>query len=533
MNDGEMGGAATLDRLLQEIARQRSKTIGKDFILNSGTGYGPCDQSSGPSKDMFWAALFWSTFCKPGVLHLIDSGSHDDLLFIPYLRVFRLCSPNIPQLNDRTVNWENTVYLNLITHCFTYVITLGICTRSGAQEMEILKKKSLIVYASPSYRPMFSKGTQETIVYPHIVFSIDNFEDKLSSQAFQDCDLRDSECLCLELTAYDRSGALQGVLFEGVVRYAVLKSAYDIDVYSRGCWRFAPARAGPETVGGADGVSYAILRTSVWMLARRGEGIAEVTIQQEVENSALLSESATISNSSFSHLRRLSIPCNVPSEAGENICLEKVDSRWDLMRRRSNAAYRSTTSSPLHTSVYHLEQRDCPSVGNLVPHCSSAMGEVGGTGTSQIHRLVVGESGKSRQRPFAKISPFGQYRKAMSDDHNLNCSLKRFRPTKKCIEINSSTFEDEFDDQPLTTVPSTENEMDASVEKQATFGQAWQWFKERRRITSAPIRAGVTYVSLPWHLIISGIFDAKKTPVLTSTFMESWVKMGPFHESAM
>ena len=50
------------------------------------------------------------------------------------------------------------------------------------------------------------------------------------SQVFKDCILRDSECLCVELSAYDQSGALLGVLFEGVARYSVLKRAYDVDV---------------------------------------------------------------------------------------------------------------------------------------------------------------------------------------------------------------------------------------------------------------------------------------------------------------
>ncbi|KAL5962817.1 hypothetical protein TSMEX_009474 [Taenia solium] len=458
-----MGSVSTLDELLKKIARERSKTIGKD----SDTSYGLRDHRSDPLTDMFWAALFRSTFYTPSVLHLINSGSQDDILFIVGQSTWRFAK-------------------------FVYVITLGICTRSGAQEMEILKKKSLIVYASPSYRPMVSKGTQETIVYPHIVFPIDNFED-----AFRDCDLRDSECLCVELTAYDQSGALQGVLFEGVVRYAVLKSAYDIDVYSRGSWRFSSTRETSGTVGGA---ASALPRTSLWMLARRSEGIAEVTIQQEVEGSPPLSGSAAMSDSFFSQIRRFSIPSKISSEADENICPEK-DSKWSLIRRRPHVAYRSATSSPLHSSMYHPEQRDCPSISNLVSRRSSGVGEAGGTGASQIHRLVVGERGKSRQCPFStKISPFSQYRKAMSDSHNLNSSLERFRPSKKCIEIDSSTFEDEFNDQPLITVPSTE-EMEASVDKQATFGQAWQWFKERRRITSTPIKASVTYVSLPWRII--------------------------------
>lgn len=49
-------------------------------------------------------------------------------------------------------------------------------------------------------------------------------------QVFRECILRDSEFLCVELTAYDRSGALLGVLFEGVARYGVLKRAYEADV---------------------------------------------------------------------------------------------------------------------------------------------------------------------------------------------------------------------------------------------------------------------------------------------------------------
>ncbi|KAL5113080.1 hypothetical protein TcWFU_010226 [Taenia crassiceps] len=487
-----MGGISTLEELLREIAKERSKTIRKD----TDASYSLRNRRYDPSMDVFWADLFKTTFGTPGALHLISSGSQDDMLFIvgqstwrfakPYLRVFRRCSPSIPQSNDGTVNWESTVYLNLITHCFVYVFTLG------------------------------------------IFFPIDNFED-----AFRDCDLRDSECLCVELTAYDQSGALQGVLFEGVVRYAVLKSAYDIDVYSRESWRFTSVREGSGSFDSAADVGCALPRTSVWMLARRSEGIAEVTIQQEVEDSMLLSGSATMSNSFFSHLRRLSIPSKVSSEADENICPEK-DSKWSLTRRRPNIAYRSATSSPLHSYMYHPEQRGCPTIGNLVPHRSSEVGEVEGTGASQIHRLVAGERGKSRQCPFStRISPFSKYRKAMSDSHSLNSSLERFRPSKKCIEIDSSTFEDEFNDQPLMTAPSTEAEMDASVEKQATFGQAWQWFKERRRITSTPIKAGVTYVSLPWHLIISDIFDAKKTPILTSTFLETLANMKSFHKPVL
>ncbi|KAM7539828.1 hypothetical protein Aperf_G00000036941 [Anoplocephala perfoliata] len=393
-------------------------------------------------------------------------------------------------------------------------MTLGICTRSGAQEMEILKKKSSIVYASPSYRPMDSKGTQETIVYPHIVFSIDNFEE-----VFKDCVLRDSECLCVELTAYDRSGTLQGVLFESVVRYSALKSAHDVDMCSRGSWRFTPVRAVPGGLKGTVGVkSYTgdTKRTFVRMLARQNEGIAEVTIQQESEAAAQLN----LLNTSISrHRRQLSTASNASSETDENICPEKTNGG----RRYSNISYRSATSSPLHTAPLCSGIR--PSTGRS--SFSSRQGSFVGSTASQIHQLVTGEgSGKAlRRRPSAsaKMASFGgPYRKARSDSDNLNSSpLERFRPSKNCIEIDSSTFEDEFDDQPLVATPAKEADAEEMAEKQMTFGQAWQWFKERRRVTSPSIRAAVTYISLPWYIIISGVLEAKKTPILTSAFMEN------------
>lgn len=65
----------------------------------------------------------------------------------------------------------------------------------------------------------------------------------------------------------------------------------------------------------------------------------------------------------------------------------------------------------------------------------------------------------------------------------------------------------EFDDQPLVASPTIETKVEETVSRQAAFGQAWQWFKERRRITSPPIRAAVTYISVPWYLIISGTFN--------------------------
>lgn len=79
----------------------------------------------------------------------------------------RRFSSNLPDLDDNTIDWEETVYLNLILQhvsvghpsiifftCrlsfefnisafqFEYTVTVAVCTRTGAHELQILKKFS-------------------------------------------------------------------------------------------------------------------------------------------------------------------------------------------------------------------------------------------------------------------------------------------------------------------------------------------------------------------------------------------------------
>lgn len=49
----------------------------------------------------------------------------------------------------------------------------------------------------------------------------------------------------------------------------------------------------------------------------------------------------------------------------------------------------------------------------------------------------------------------------------------------------------------------------------AGFGQAWHWFKERRRQTSVALRASLTCISIPWHRIVADVLDSSQEPLLT------------------
>lgn len=117
----------------------------------------------------YWTDLFVRHFLFQAE-HTIDG---DDLLFfvrkkhvktssryLPKFEtevdVFRKDSKKLP-IGDPDIDWEETVYLNLVVHQFDYTLTLAICTRTSPKELQvspILPKKSSNL--SSSYYFLFS-----------------------------------------------------------------------------------------------------------------------------------------------------------------------------------------------------------------------------------------------------------------------------------------------------------------------------------------------------------------------------------------
>ncbi|XP_050362481.1 uncharacterized protein KIAA0930 homolog [Nymphalis io] len=218
--------ATMLEQLLEEINFQRTKEMRqlmKDdsgFVVLQGTTY--------------WTDLFVRHF----LFQEEQSIDCDDLLFFVRKRhvkgssrylpkyetdveVFRKDSKKLP-IGDPEIDWEETVYLNLIVHQFDYTLTLAICTRTSPKELQVLKRHSQKVYASPSRRKMDTKGEGEEMTYPHICFMVDNFDE-----VFCDIVVRDGEMVCVELVAKGRGGAAQAVIFLGSIRYDALTRVYD------------------------------------------------------------------------------------------------------------------------------------------------------------------------------------------------------------------------------------------------------------------------------------------------------------------
>ncbi|OAD61227.1 hypothetical protein WN48_00546 [Eufriesea mexicana] len=239
--------ATMLEQLLEEINFQRTKELRQMLKDGSYTSFSrvPRLEASSPFQTFnsgfvilqgttYWTDLFVRHFLFQAE-HTIDG---DDLLFfvrkkhvktssryLPKFEtevdVFRKDSKKLP-IGDPDIDWEETVYLNLVVHQFDYTLTLAICTRTSPKELQVLRRHSQKVYASPSRRRMDAKGDLEEMTYPHICFMVDNFDE-----VFCDILVRDGEMVCVELVASDREGAIQGVIFLGSIRYDALKKVYD------------------------------------------------------------------------------------------------------------------------------------------------------------------------------------------------------------------------------------------------------------------------------------------------------------------
>ncbi|OUC42533.1 hypothetical protein D917_00287, partial [Trichinella nativa] len=152
---------------------------------------------------------------------------------------------------------QNTVFFEV-----EYVLTCAVCTRTSPQNLQILKKYSQRVYASPSRHRMDSKGESEEFTYPNICFPVDNFE-----QVFKEIVIRDGECVCVELVAKDLSGQYVSTIFLGSIRYEVLKQVYDSKICSTWNWANNLIRS-----TGHKRLEFVIMR------GPRGKGFAEMAV---------------------------------------------------------------------------------------------------------------------------------------------------------------------------------------------------------------------------------------------------------------
>ncbi|XP_046395367.1 uncharacterized protein LOC124162776 isoform X2 [Ischnura elegans] len=502
-----------LEQLLEEINFQRTKEMRqlmKDdsgFVVLQGTTY--------------WTDLFVRHFLFQAE-NCIDC---DDLLFFVRKRhikgssrylpkyeteveVFRKDSRKLP-IGDPDIDWEETVYLNLIVHQFDYTLTLAICTRTSPKELQVLKRHSQKVYASPSRRRMDTKGEVEEMTYPHICFMVDNFDE-----IFCDILVRDGEMVCVELVASDREGAVQGVIFLGSIRYDALKKVYDARVSRSSLGGKVAQRM---TFGLFSGISSNRRVEFVKMKGPRGKGHAEMAVtkpqgcgaETPTSEPGLCAIDAWDSDWEedpedfylYRHQRRLSDP----SSNLNNF----VRGGWRTKSYADSGQKSRSENEGLDCLAGGLAEIEAGDVRDVRPPrhhhsapCLSAHSK------HQYFRGCPRRVSKAHVNVGDTTFPL----KTMGDGSRIVyvCDAKVARgETAKKEEASTGSDASkgdsgELDDgayNPLWTMRG--------------FTQTFHFWKETKRAQSVPLNALLTYVTLPWWSIARDILNHREGPILT------------------
>lgn len=588
-------GNITLNYIMESIIRQRQ-------LCTENIPKKSFDVTFINSHNNFWFNLFTQAFLSPALENSVD-GPGDDLLFFvhllkqkdrkPELSVFRRNSSNLPKLTDDYVDWEETVYLNLLMQYFVYVVTVAVCTRTGPQEWQILKKFSQTVYASPSHRQMNMKGSYEEIVYPDLYFTIDNYEE-----AFGECVLRDSECINVELTAYDRHGRVHGVCFLGTVSYDTIKQFYDRSSQACSTGNLVNHRSGYRdnrmsnsyySSSSPPNIDYTSTRF-MRVIGPQAKGSAEIAIksmknvtqqqsldfseteemnrtnfltkccqpvcpsESEMEykssdkwmwnniswiNKTVRSEEACKPTNldyynflTWTHLNR-TIPNNQESELLQNIHMDAIPtlhpSPWSVKSagaslhtspvRRFKDSVGSKYATPQNSQHEFLPifSRKCKfrSVNTINLYQESKPSKV-----SEILNGFTGVMTKQslsnvHRTKYISINPINSTNKpSHKNSTNIIMSLPTMHGDDHCNNDQFGNF-DLY--KGLNVGHLYENPLIISDRNDSSFGQAWSWFKERRRVTSVSLIASPTFITLPCQNILVELLEVRREPILNFT----------------
>ncbi|XP_014254970.1 uncharacterized protein LOC106669783 isoform X2 [Cimex lectularius] len=464
-----------LEQLLEEINFQRMKEMRQ--LMKDESGFVMLQGSS------YWTDLFIRHF----LFQAEQSIDGDDMLFFVrkkhvkgtprYLpkfetevAVYRKESKKLP-IGDPELDWEETVYLNLIIHQFEYILTLAICTRTSPKQLQILRRISQKVYASPSRRRMDTKGEVEEITYPQICFMVDNFNEVMSEML-----VRDGELVCVELLASDRENKIQGVLFSGSIRYDALKRVYDAraSLSSKMAQRMtfgllsnSAQRVEFVTMKGPQGKGYAEMAVT----KPRGCGAETPTSEPGYCAIDMWDEDWEDPEDMFlyRHQRRLSDP-------SANLSVF-VRGGWQKKPNSESARARSENEGldTMAQSTTHIQAGDLRDDTCMHPK----------------ERLEYLKKAWSKEIPVFKPKT-----KTVADGTVITywCELREMR----------KAIQSELDDgaiNPLWTMRG--------------FTQTFHMWKENKRIQSVPLNSFLTYITLPWWSITKDILDMRVEPILT------------------
>uniref|UniRef100_A0A0K8SFU6 Uncharacterized protein n=1 Tax=Lygus hesperus TaxID=30085 RepID=A0A0K8SFU6_LYGHE len=460
-----------LEQLLEEINFQRAKEMRQ--LMKDDSGFVMLTGSS------YWTDLFVRHFLfQPE--HCIDG---DDMLFFvrkkhikgtprylpkfeTEIAVHRKDSKKLP-IGDPELDWEETVYLNLIIHQFEYILTIAICTRTSPKQLQILRRISQKVYASPSRRRMDTKGEVEEITYPHICFMVDNSNEVMSEML-----VRDGELVCVELMASDRDGKMQGVLFSGSIRYDALKHVYD-------------ARASMSSKM-AQRMSFGLLSNSsqrvefVTMKGPQGKGHAEMAVTKPKGCGA-------------------ETPTSEPGYCAIDLWDEDWEDPDDMFLYRHQRRL-SDPSANLSTFVRGGWQKKPNTEGSRARSENEGLDTMANCTTHIQAGDLRDDSCMLPKETLERLKNVWkeEVRSKIGADGTVVtywCELREKRKKALAGELDDGAI------NPLWTMRG--------------FTQTFHMWKESKRAQSVPLNSFLTYVTLPWWSITKDILDSRTEPILT------------------
>lgn len=526
-----------LEQIIRARVHQTTSNLVQDF--------------DSPSVMQSWYALFERIFLLDNSNHGPNAGPRDDLLFFvnkklsvdatSVLQVHRKNSPKLPTVDTPLIDWEETIYLNLLMQFFVYVVTVAVCTRTGPQELQILHKFSETVYASPSRRHMDSKADSGEFAYPDLFFHVENYEE-----VFSNCVLRDCECLCVELTAYDLSGRLQGVCFLGAIQYASLKKLYESKVLSSHFSsnlgfldRLSGNMPNSQIINSAEPTTAKFLR----LLGPHARGLVEFAIfSDEFEECRGLQSGPHLSSlhcsccghfSSDTHSRGyVKSDKMVDFFSGDDVPLPEsrtfrrvrsfdrnIFSHWSVSSFRQHDEFLPFINCGQLTSLQlprSVKSARASADTSPVKVCSRILRPVYPSASADGRMRICGAhygrtSSYRASRVFNLLTRITQ---CGVSSHTIPAEANPGVPGGHTeLALNSANL----DGDPWT-IPGENSSLEQCGRTQGSFAQSWSWFKERRLLTSPRLSTGLTFISLPCHSILTALLETKQEPILNIAY---------------
>ncbi|ETE70930.1 hypothetical protein L345_03264, partial [Ophiophagus hannah] len=137
----------------EQVTTHNAANVALAFLMRA------CERFFKDDRIVFWTWMFSTYFMEKW------APRQDDMLFYVRRRlayvggdgveekkveveVYRRDSKKLPGLGDPDIDWEESVYLNLILQKLDYIVTCAVCTRSDGGDIHIHKKKSQVSVAA-------------------------------------------------------------------------------------------------------------------------------------------------------------------------------------------------------------------------------------------------------------------------------------------------------------------------------------------------------------------------------------------------